>query len=169
MTYKEERLKHKRGLSTTEKILKIQELKASGIRNKAEIARIVGCSSGNVAYHWYNVSGVSKQESKRKPQRVKGPWTRRLNGQVGYIRERLYGITPTQYDEIFEAQEGKCAICGKHQDECAKSLAVDYDYTEDKVRGLLCSSCVIALGLFKDDPIILSNAMKYIIKFVPDA
>src|SRR4051794_16889408 len=49
----------------------------------------------------------------------------------------LYGITVEQYDELFEAQGGCCAICGG---ECKtrRKLAVDHNHNTGDVRGLLC-------------------------------
>ena len=51
----------------------------------------------------------------------------------------LYGITPEQYDAMFQAQGGVCKICGSPPDK--KALAVDHNHTTKKVRGLLCGRC----------------------------
>jgi hypothetical protein len=39
-----------------------------------------------------------------------------------------YGITLDDYNKMFNAQEGKCAICQKHQNELKKTLCVDHDH-----------------------------------------
>lgn len=54
--------------------------------------------------------------------------------------EVKYGITGDEYDMLYAAQGGKCAICltatGK-----ARMLAVDHDHKTNIKRGLLCGSC----------------------------
>ena len=52
-----------------------------------------------------------------------------------------YGITLDQYNEMFRAQEGKCAICQRHQNELTRTLCVDHDHKTNKVRALLCVTC----------------------------
>jgi len=53
----------------------------------------------------------------------------------------LYGITPNDYNQLFQQQNGCCAICGKHQSKLKRRLDVDHDHKTDKVRGLLCNYC----------------------------
>lgn len=52
-----------------------------------------------------------------------------------------YGITADQYRELFQKQEGKCAICDRHQDEFKIRLAVDHNHITREIRGLLCAYC----------------------------
>jgi prolyl oligopeptidase PreP (S9A serine peptidase family) len=52
-----------------------------------------------------------------------------------------YGITLDQYNEMFKAQEGKCAICQRHQNKLTRTLCVDHDHKTNKVRALLCLTC----------------------------
>jgi hypothetical protein len=73
-----------------------------------------------------------------------------------------YGITTEQYNQMFELQEGKCLICGKHQSELDRPLCVDHNHETEKVRGLICNFCNLILGFANDDIIILENAIKYI-------
>jgi len=40
--------------------------------------------------------------------------------------------------KIFEAQGGRCAICGKPEYAFSKRLAVDHRHSDGRVRGLLC-------------------------------
>lgn len=76
-----------------------------------------------------------------------------------------YGITLEQYDEMYDKQNKVCAICGSNES-CSRNkfLAVDHCHEDDKIRGLLCSNCNRALGLFKDDFKVLENAIKYLLK-----
>lgn len=54
--------------------------------------------------------------------------------------KRQYGITLEDYDALFEAQQGLCAICNR-QDSTRRRLAVDHDHETGRIRGLLCYSC----------------------------
>ena len=73
-----------------------------------------------------------------------------------------YGITPQDWNDIFSKQDGRCAICGRHQTDIKRGLAVDHCHETNIVRGLLCHKCNSALGLLGDNPRILFNAAVYL-------
>ncbi len=73
-----------------------------------------------------------------------------------------YGITGEEYHSLFKAQDGRCAICGIHQDDLRKKLSVDHNHTTGKVRGLLCDKCNQGLGYFNDSPERLKTAIEYV-------
>lgn len=77
--------------------------------------------------------------------------------------KRKFGITLDDYDKMFDIQEGKCSICTKHQSELKKLLHVDHNHETGKIRGLLCGDCNLALGMFKDNETLLTNAIKYLL------
>jgi len=52
--------------------------------------------------------------------------------------EKLYGVTPEEYDRLFRLQGGRCAICGRRPR--TKRLAVDHDHATGAPRGLLCAN-----------------------------
>ena len=76
--------------------------------------------------------------------------------------EYLYGINIEQYNDLFDVQNGKCAICGKHQSELDKRLYVDHDHETSAVRGLLCQKCNTALGMLGDNLDLLWSAIEYL-------
>lgn len=78
---------------------------------------------------------------------------------------RLYGIEHDDYDRMFAEQEGRCAICGRHQCEFKRRLAIDHDHATNVVRALLCPACNAALGGLQDDPRLLRLAADYIEAF----
>lgn len=87
--------------------------------------------------------------------------------------KKSFGITLAQYDAMHESQEGKCAICGQVEtavgsDGAPRRMPVDHCHATGVVRGLLCTACNRALGLFKDSSIVLDNAVKYLAKFPVD-
>jgi hypothetical protein len=76
--------------------------------------------------------------------------------------KRTYKITPEQYEQMFEAQEGLCAICRQPESEYRKHLSIDHNHATGKVRGLLCHDCNLGLGKFKDDTNRLKMAIMYL-------
>jgi hypothetical protein len=73
---------------------------------------------------------------------------------------RRHGITAADYARLLAEQGGVCAICGKKPGR--RSLAIDHEHGNGRIRGLLCDSCNIAIGMLKDDPHILENAIRYL-------
>lgn len=76
--------------------------------------------------------------------------------------QKAYRITLEEYNELFANQNGCCAICGTHQSELNRALAVDHDHKTKNVRGLLCQSCNQAMGLLFDDQILLKKMIRYL-------
>ena len=77
-------------------------------------------------------------------------------------RLKSTGCTEIKYNELYAQQKGCCAICGKHSTEFNRSLAADHSHISKKVRGLLCTSCNMGLGYFKDNEELLLNAIVYL-------
>jgi hypothetical protein len=73
-----------------------------------------------------------------------------------------YGITLLQYNEMFDNQNGKCAICDVSQEKQSKRLSVDHCHMTGKIRKLLCDGCNKGLGHFKDKPELLLKAIEYL-------
>lgn len=91
-------------------------------------------------------------------------------------RFATYGITREQYDEMHRQQGGVCACCGQPERTLnrrgeVRALAVDHDHSccpgkrscGRCVRGLLCHSCNIGLGVLGDSPEMLMKAVAYLI------
>ena len=81
---------------------------------------------------------------------------------------RKFKITVEQYNAMLEAQNGVCKICGfscgakRRGTRKMMSLSVDHDHSTGKVRGLLCNSCNVGLGRFKDNINSLERAVAYL-------
>jgi hypothetical protein len=74
--------------------------------------------------------------------------------------QATYGISLEDYTNLFNKQEGVCAICGEAPE--GETLSVDHCHITNVVRGLLCDSCNNGVGRFKDDPQVLRNAAEYL-------
>jgi len=68
-----------------------------------------------------------------------------------------YGMTLEQFEEMVIRQNRQCLFCKE-----IKRLSVDHDHKTGKVRGLLCTECNLALGLFKDSQETLQRAVDYL-------
>ena len=75
---------------------------------------------------------------------------------------RQYGITSERFDELYDLQQGCCAICGIHQSGLKQTLSIDHDHKTGGVRGLLCNKCNLALGSLGDDVRVLQRAVDYL-------
>lgn len=76
---------------------------------------------------------------------------------------KIHGITVGQYEVLLASQNGKCAICkttkpGKN----VTNFMVDHCHNTSRIRGLLCRSCNMALGMMKDSTTILRDAADYL-------
>lgn len=78
-----------------------------------------------------------------------------------------YKIYSDTYDSLLKSQNNCCAICKKPEisktnNRSNLSLSVDHCHTTNKVRGLLCGKCNMALGLLDDAEVLLLSAIKYL-------
>ena len=100
-----------------------------------------------------------KKYYKHRDKQLHSAWTRQL---------KSHGVTEEWYTEQFTKQNGLCAIC--FQSEVAKDpkrgkvrrLSVDHNHTTEKVRGLLCSACNLALGIVETRPEWISRTIAYL-------
>lgn len=127
---------------------------------------------------------AQKRYRDKHPDKVKSRWGKwyaenkdsHLAGRRSYYREnreailtatasrnrkRLYGLTTDMVATMIALQGGTCAICKTPIE--AKSAHVDHNHDSGKVRGILCSSCNLGLGKFRDDFEVLRSAAMYLL------
>lgn len=73
-----------------------------------------------------------------------------------------YGLTLDQYDELARRQGFVCAICHNPNNIEGRELTVDHCHATNKIRGLLCHSCNLALGLIDDNITTLYSMIEYL-------
>ncbi|GII83354.1 hypothetical protein Ssi03_13440 [Sphaerisporangium siamense] len=73
---------------------------------------------------------------------------------------KTYGLEAGEYDALFKAQGGACAICGGTR---KQRLSVDHCHKSGVVRGLLCRLCNSRLlTAARDSPDVLRRAAAYL-------
>jgi hypothetical protein len=115
---------------------------------------------------WKESTPSKDKAAYQKEWRIKNP-EKAKNSEL----KKHYGITLSEYESMMAAQNGLCAICkqpenSKDKDGGPRGMPVDHCHTTGKVRGLLCTSCNRALGMFKDNVDNLVSAIEYLNKKV---
>ena len=72
-----------------------------------------------------------------------------------------------RYAKALEANDGldACALCGAEYStygDNPRRLHVDHDHETEKIRGLLCNTCNLGLGAFKDSIELMLEAINYL-------
>lgn len=70
--------------------------------------------------------------------------------------KKMYGRI-INYEQMLAAQGDVCAACGKG----IRRLTKDHNHKTGQLRGLLCSSCNVALGYLRDDPERIKGLLQY--------
>ncbi len=109
----------------------------------------------------------SKRSVDHKLSRLGFPGKPKAEGRRASKLKAKYGMSISEYDLLWEDQEGLCAICGqpetmKHQNGSVLRLSVDHSHKTGKVRGLLCRQCNLMIGHAQDKPDILLKGAAYL-------
>lgn len=100
-------------------------------------------------------------KNKEALKAYKQEWTKNNRDKVSvYGRKYRYGLDKDQFTKMIEEQGNSCKICSKDLDTC--KAVVDHCHSTNSVRGILCNSCNVALGLINDDLGWLNKAKKYL-------
>lgn len=71
--------------------------------------------------------------------------------------EYRYGLSEKQLKHLKSKQKNKCALCDKN-----KKLVVDHCHLSNKIRGLLCTTCNLALGKLGDTEESIQKVLRYL-------
>lgn len=86
-------------------------------------------------------------------------------------RKNKYGITPEDFESLWESQEGCCVICNIKLDDGfspshkPNKAVIDHCHDTGNVRGILCTKCNKGLGMFNDSQEVLLRAHEYLRRF----
>lgn len=79
-----------------------------------------------------------------------------------------------EYEKLAQEQNHKCEICDEEHISTSddrtikRKLSIDHCHKTGKFRGIICSSCNVALGYFKDNITTLQSAIIYLEKHKPE-
>lgn len=114
-------------------------------------------------YAWECKSCKIERRNKKKESMSTEEWNAQNKG---YWLQHKYGISLEEYNAKVKEQNHKCAICFTDEvDVFKQTLYVDHCHNTGKIRGLLCHSCNVGLGVFKDSNTLLDNAKEYLRKY----
>jgi hypothetical protein len=101
---------------------------------------------------------------RRKLPNVMGKLKAKARRNYKQNRLKRFGLTPETFDEMWLWQGGACQACrrpmrptGVANDSCT----VDHCHQTGRVRGLLCCGCNKALGLLRDDALVVEALAFY--------
>lgn len=82
---------------------------------------------------------------------------------TGANRTWRYGseFTPEVFEALLASQDYQCGICGGALT-LDRNTHVDHCHITGQIRGVLCGQCNTGLGLFRDDPELLTQARNYL-------
>lgn len=85
---------------------------------------------------------------------------------LAYNTANRYNISREYAVELrAKISNSTCDLCDSPEVKGYKNdFCIDHDHKTGEVRGVLCRSCNLALGYFKDDVKLLNNAIKYLNK-----
>lgn len=132
-------------------------------------------SSGDRAYYLSHRSHIISKVQEaywREPERhrsyVKEYRMRNKHRLRDGLLRRLYGLSLPEYQVMFMAQNGLCAICKAPETVIVNgkviSLAVDHDHKTGLVRELLCRRCNAHLGKLGDNLQYIRKLYLYLLK-----
>lgn len=89
---------------------------------------------------------TERAKAYRRKYQVKHSERAKRNDRIKQLKK--YGLTLESYDSLHKMQEGRCALCKRHETEVSKRgyrLSVDHCHETGKVRGLVCCRCNLIL------------------------
>lgn len=93
--------------------------------------------------------------------RKRDTWSNKTSQEKYAVRlKKVYGMSLEKYEELFNAQNKKCAVCQKQASPF--SLQVDHCHITNKIRGLLCTNCNSGIGKLGDTTEGLLKAIEYL-------
>ncbi len=122
------------------------------------------------AYHraYRKLNGDKIRAYQNKWNRLAGNYQKKLAYRKANPRLRKkwqlknkYKISLKQWDELFESQDRKCAIC-RTDKFIGKGPLTDHNHATGSVRGILCQHCNTLIGNAKESVEILREAIHYL-------
>jgi|SRR6267143_1021541 len=114
---------------------------------------------------WDGVCGTCRKDFRRRSPRRPVYCSYACLGKAynRVLYERGNSVAAIVKQQLYEAQDGKCAVCRKAAPrDGRKGLQVDHAPRNGRLRGLICGRCNHILRLLKDDPILVRLIVLYL-------
>ena len=125
-------------------------VKCKNEKRESDFYENLRASSGLHSYCKKCVTDVNASWKRKNPLKARS-----------YAIKARYGISEDKVRDLLARQNFKCAICMVKID-FRFSGHIDHDHKSGEVRGILCGSCNRAIGLLKDDHVVIAEAAAYI-------
>lgn len=118
------------------------------------------CKERKLFAAFYRCSNMGRQAACIECQKLRHATERKLNPEKTRSRVRrsnlkqrgvqVHGID-AWFDEKLAKQDGMCAMkdCNKTASDAGDTLAIDHDHKTNKLRGILCRECNLALDWYE--------------------
>lgn len=133
-------------------VRRLDRPRGSGLRGKC-----LECESIKNA-EWVSRPEVKRRRNAMERERYRDP--KRVQRKARYMYQ--FGMTIEDYDTLLEKQGGVCAVCKGEQSPPERRFCIDHCHLSGNVRGLLCFSCNVAIGHFRDSEDLMLSAIKYL-------
>lgn len=60
--------------------------------------------------------------------------------------KRKFGLSSSEYQELYDMQRGRCALCQVEESKLGQRLCLDHNHVTNEPRGLVCRGCNLCLG-----------------------
>jgi hypothetical protein len=129
---------------------------------KAGLNYCRACANENQKKSYYH----RKEEKRIRAEKSKAYYHRSPSAKNR--RWEMYGIrnsggslfTIIDFDYAYQVQQGRCKICGVHQSDHGRALAVDHNHKTGFFRSLLCVSCNTKVAVIESD--VYPKALEYL-------
>lgn len=122
-----------------------------------ELTEFFACSKTKAGYR---PNCKTCTQEKDKARRQANPEKQRKIRRKAHLKAK-YGVTPEWLEQRLEELDHKCPLCATPIAE-GYNLAIDHCHTTGEVRDVVCRSCNIAMGMFKDNPELIEKAVQYL-------
>lgn len=131
------------------------------------------CESARVrAYYASNPAYRERIKARNAQWVVENPEAAKTHRRTGMLRGK-YDLSREQYAQLVELQGNRCALCGTDQPGrvgkngkwAAGHWNIDHSHADGHVRGLLCHTCNVALGMYEmtlRDKIGMGKVLEYL-------
>lgn len=102
-----------------------------------------------------------REELDRQERESSCKWSKLDRKRRHYLKSK-YNLDREGYNKLINKKGLVCNICGTDKNGNRKYFHLDHCHVTDSPRGFLCSRCNSGLGFFRDNPEILSDAIKYL-------